>query len=103
MTSQKKHTVMAVVLMLGYVDLLTYFGGKSNVVCGSKLPLSLQCCMRYKGINNHCEIFKNANNLMYVDTVAGLQPASPLLSTISIRSPNESSYILKLQWKRGLN
>lgn len=59
--------------------------------------------MRYKCINNHREIFKNTNNLMYVDTVAGLQPASPLLSTISIRSPNKSSYILKLQWKRGLN
>lgn len=33
MTSQKKHTVMAVVLMLGYVDLLTYFGGGEVMLC----------------------------------------------------------------------
>lgn len=33
MTSQKKHTVMAVVLMLGYVDLLTYFVGEKVMYC----------------------------------------------------------------------
>ena len=61
MTSQKKHTVMAVMLMLGYVDHLTYFGkGQCNdgVLVKGAAPNVVQDD-GYRGKYNLVEIKQN--------------------------------------------